>query len=68
MGAEDRKDVEEVAEEMQAEVEKREAGRLEEERTDQEDLNQGMVTGTHSSIHRGVNWPRSYTVRTKPPQ
>ncbi len=27
---------------------------------EQQDLNQGMSTGTHDSTRHGVNWPASY--------
>ena len=52
----------EAEEEVRAEVEQREEGRRTIERIEQQDLNQGMDTGTHSSIHRGVNWGPSYRV------
>jgi Protein of unknown function (DUF2934) len=39
-------------------------GRRANERNEQQDLNQGMETGTHSSSHQGVNWGSSY--RTRP--
>jgi hypothetical protein len=34
------------------------------EQIEQQDLNQGMDTGTNSSVHRGVNWPPEYRVRS----
>ncbi len=34
----------------------REEGRQDDDRADEQDLNQGMDTGTHDSIHRGVRW------------
>src|SRR5579862_2558639 len=52
----------EAEEEVRAEVEQREEGRRTIERIERQDLNQGMDTGTHSSIHRGVNWGPSYRV------
>ena len=33
------------------------------ERIEQQDLNQGMDTGTHSSAHGGVDWGPSFRVR-----
>lgn len=54
-----------IANEMGAEMDEREEGRLQDERTEQEDLNQGMATGTHDSTHRGVKWPPSYRTRSK---
>jgi hypothetical protein len=58
---EDRKS--EIAEEMEADIEYREDDYQVEERERQEDLNQGMSTGTHDFTHRGVNWPPSYRIR-----
>ena|SRR5579872_1998049 len=52
----------EAEEEARAELGQREEGRRDIERGEQQDLNQGMDTGTHSSIHRGVNWGASYRV------
>jgi hypothetical protein len=34
------------------------------ERIVQQDLNQGMDTGTHSSVHRGVNWKPKFQVHS----
>jgi hypothetical protein len=53
----------EIAEQMEAEIEYREDGYLDDERAKREDLNQGIDTGTHDFIHRGVNWPPSYRIR-----
>ena len=33
--------------------------------SEQQDLNQGMATGTHSSAHGGINWGPSYRLRSK---
>jgi hypothetical protein len=52
----------EVEEEFREEVAQREDARLTIEQNHQQDLNQGMDTGTHSSIHRGVNWGPAYRV------
>ena len=38
----------------------RDEGRQEGDRSEQQDLNQGMDTGTHESTRYGVNWPASY--------
>ena len=35
------------------------------EQHEQQDLNQGMQTGTHSSPHPGINWGSSYRMRSK---
>ena len=60
-----RSDSLEAEEELREEVELREEERLTGERIEQQDLNQGMDTGTHSSSHHGVNWSPSYQVRPK---
>jgi len=36
-----------------------------EEQDVQQDLNQGMTTGTHDSTRHGVNWGKSYQVPAK---
>ncbi len=51
--------------ELRQEAELREEERLTGERIEQQDLNQGMGTGTHSSSHHGVDWGPSYRVRPK---
>jgi hypothetical protein len=58
-------ELESIAEEIESEMEERDETRLEDERAEREDLNQGMATGTHDSTHRGVNWPPSYRIRRK---
>ena len=55
----------EAEEELREEMELREEERLTDERIEQQDVNQGMDTGTHSSAHRGVNWSPSYRMRPK---
>jgi Protein of unknown function (DUF2934) len=50
-------------EELRQEVELRQEERLTGERIEQQDLNQGLDTGTHSSTHLGVEWGPSYRVR-----
>jgi hypothetical protein len=50
----------EVAEDLNSELEKRDDNRREDERSEQQDLNQGMETGTHDSTGRGINWGPSY--------
>ena len=47
-------------------VEDREEDRKEVELDDQQVLNQGMDTGTHSSTRSGVNWGRSYRGKLVP--
>ena len=51
-------------EELRQEMGLRQEGRLTGERIEQQDLNQGMDTGTHSSVHRGVNWGPDFRVRS----
>ena len=62
-GADDRKS--QIANEMEAEIDYREDTYAGDERARREDLNQGMNTGTHDFVHRGVNWPPSYRIRGK---
>jgi Protein of unknown function (DUF2934) len=50
---------------LREEMEQREEGRLTNEQNEQQDLNQGMVTGTHSSAYGGMNWSPSYRLRPK---
>lgn len=50
--------------ELHAEEEQKEDGRLTNERNEQQDLNQGMDTGTHASARRGINWGPAYQVRS----
>ena len=49
---------------VDAEEEQRQADRRTHEVIVQQDLNQGMDTGTHSSVHRGVNWGPDFRVRS----
>jgi hypothetical protein len=59
----------EVADDMESEMEERDDARVQDDRAEREDLNQGMDTGTHDSTHRGVKWGPSYKMRprtTKP--
>jgi Protein of unknown function (DUF2934) len=63
--AKDKSDSLEAEEELRQEVELRDEERVTEEQIEQQDLNQGMDTGTHSSTHRGVNWSPSYRLRSE---
>jgi len=47
---------------VRLEAEQKEGERRTAESIEQQDLNQGMDTGTHSSVHRGVNWGPAYRV------
>ena len=49
---------------VDAEEEQREEDRRTNELIVQQDLNQGMDTGTHSSVHRGVNWGPGFRLRS----
>lgn len=53
----------EAEEKLRQEAELREEERLTKERIEQQDLNQGVDTGTHSSTHRGVNWAPEFRMR-----
>ena len=45
--------------------EDRETERRESEEVEQQDLNQGMDTGTHDSTRHGVDWGASYRSNTR---
>jgi hypothetical protein len=51
---------------LETDLELHEAERVENEQDEQQDLNQGMATGTHSTTKSGVNWPASYRVKPRP--
>jgi len=53
----------EAEKQLREEMELREEERLTGERNAQQDLNQGMDTGTHSSTRLGVDWGPSYRVK-----
>ncbi len=50
--------------ELDAEVQQHAGARRATERAKQQDLNQGMDTGTHESGRTGINWGPSYQVRS----
>jgi hypothetical protein len=52
-----------LGKEVEAEVNDRDEVRREGEQAEQQDLNQGMDTGTHGSERHGVNWGPSYRVK-----
>jgi flagellar biosynthesis/type III secretory pathway protein FliH len=54
-----------AAEELESQADHRDEGRLEVERDEQEDLNQGMQTGTHDAFHSGIKWGSSYRVKER---
>jgi len=56
----------EAAQELEAETDQQQADRLEAELNEQQDLNQGMQTGTHDAIHTGIRWGASYRVKRTP--
>jgi len=53
----------EAEQELRQDVELRQEERHTSERIEQQNLNQGMDTGTHSSTHLGVNWGSSYRMK-----
>ena len=53
----------EAEESLRQDTELRQEERLTDERIEQQNLNQGMDTGTHSSTRHGVDWGPSYRVR-----
>ena len=48
---------------LEAEQADWEEERQESEQAEQQDLNQGMSTGTHDTARHGVDWPSSYRSR-----
>lgn len=56
----------EIADDMEAEMEVRDESRALGERSQRQDLTQGMDTGTHDSIHRGVDWAPEFSVHSEP--
>jgi DUF2934 family protein len=58
----------EAEKDFREERELREEDRIADEQIVQQDLNQGMDTGTHSSSHSGVNWGSAYRVRPESEQ
>ena len=50
---------------LEAAQEEREEERRTAEQNEQQDLNQGMDTGTHDTTRSGVDWGKSYRTRTK---
>jgi hypothetical protein len=52
--------------EIEADQDDHEQERVENELDEQQDLNQGMSTGTHSTTRTGANWPRSYRGKLTP--
>jgi hypothetical protein len=56
----------EIADNMEAEMEARDESRLVAERSEQQNLTQGMDTGTQDSVHRGVDWRPAFSVHSEP--
>jgi hypothetical protein len=63
MNAEERNS--KATEEMQSDLEKREEDRRKNEAGQQEELNQGMQTGTRDATHAAVEWGASYKTPRK---
>lgn len=53
----------EEADELESTMEVRDEARIETEHEEQEDLIQGMQTGTHDALHPGIKWGPSYRVK-----
>lgn len=49
---------------LEADEEQQVEGRRTVDRNVQQDLNQGMQTGTHDSIRTGINWGPAYQTRS----
>jgi hypothetical protein len=60
----DTRTVKSESSDLDAKEEQHEEGRRTTERTEQQDLNQGMDTGTHDSTRHGVAWGPAYQVRS----
>lgn len=58
-------ELESMAARKDSESEDREDTRLEDEREQQGDLNQGMQTGTHDASHPGIKWGTSYKTKKR---
>lgn len=63
MNAEENKS--KAGEELESDMENSEQGRRDNEVGQQEELNQGMQTGTREATHSGVNWGSSYKTKRK---
>lgn len=55
----------EIVDEMERSMEDRQQARRDRELAEQEDLNQGIQTGTYDSRRSGINWGPSYRRRRK---
>ncbi len=55
----------EAEKELRGQMDQREEVRRTDEQNEQQDLNQGMATGTHSSAHLGIHWGPSYRMGSK---
>lgn len=56
-------ELDKAAEDLESQAEERDEERLVDERDEQEDLNQGMQTGTHDAFHPGIKWGSSYRIK-----
>jgi hypothetical protein len=54
-----------VAEELESDMRLRQESRKQEERSQWEDLNQSIQTGTHDSTFTGVHWGPSFGLRKR---
>jgi len=55
----------EAEKELREEMGQREEGRRTNEKSELQNLNQGMATGTHSSAYGGIHWGPSYRMKSK---
>ncbi len=60
----DKQELNTIEVEVDGEAKQAEEGRQARERIEQQDLNQGMDTGTHDSARRGIHWGPAYQVRS----
>ena len=56
-------ELDKAAEDLDSQAEQRDEVRLQAERDELEDLNQGMQTGTHDAFHSGIKWGSSYRIK-----
>jgi hypothetical protein len=56
----------EIADNLEAEAESHDESRSVGDRSQRQDLTQGMDTGTHDSVHRGVNWKPEFSIHERP--
>ena len=60
-----REPLEAIAEDREWEAEQHDQARLEADRDERQDLNQGMQTGTHDSVDPSINWGPEFSLHEK---